>query len=160
MEQVGRDAVALGGARGRAAPDQLKVSVGYLDGYMGEGQIAYAGAQAVERGRLALEIVQERLVLTGVAVDELRRELIGLDAIFPGGEAGAIAAPREVRARVAARCGTLQAAQAIGAEVEALYTNGPAGGGGVTRSANAIVAIASILLPRERIQARVEVEVA
>jgi len=160
MEDVGPDAVALSGARGRAAPDELKVSVGYLDGYVGEGQIAYAGAQAVERGRLALGIVQERLALTGVAVDELRCELIGLDAIFPGRSYAAVAPPREVRARVAGRCATLEAAQAIGAEVEALYTNGPAGGGGVTRSASAVVAIASILLPRDRIRANVELEVA
>ncbi|MBI1198588.1 MAG: acyclic terpene utilization AtuA family protein [Phenylobacterium sp.] len=160
MEQVGPDAVALSGARGRAAPDRLKVSVGYLDGFAGEGQIAYAGAQAVERGRLALEIVEQRLALTGVAVDELRRELIGVDAILVGAPGHALSTPGEVRARIAARCATLQAAQAIGAEVEALYTNGPAGGGGVTRSASPIVAIASALLPRARIRPQVELEVA
>jgi hypothetical protein len=35
----------------------------------------------------------------------------------------------------------------IGNEVETLYTNGPAGGGGVTKSAKEIVAVASVLLP-------------
>jgi len=65
-----------------------------------------------------------------------------------------------VRARIAGRCATLQAAHAIGAEVEALYTNGPAGGGGVTRSASAVVAIASTLLPRDRIRPRIDMEVA
>jgi len=160
LEQVGPDAVGLSGAGGRAAPDQLKVSVGYLDGYVGEGQIAYAGVQATERGRLALEIVRERLALTGMAIEELRSELIGIDAIFRGVDADAPPASREVRARVAGRCATLKAAQAIGAEVEALYTNGPAGGGGVTRSASAIVAIASTLLPRDLIRSRVDMEVA
>ena len=160
LEQVGPDAVGLSGARGRPAPDQLKVSVGYLDGYMGEGQISYVGGQAVERGRLALEIVRERLALTGVTVEELRSELIGVDAIFRGLNADAPPALREVRARVAGRCTTLQAAQAIGAEVEALYTNGPAGGGGVTRSASAVMAIASTLLPRDRIRPRIDMEIA
>ena len=160
LEQVGPDAVGLSGARGRPAPDQLKVSVGYLDGYAGEGQIAYAGVQAAERGRLAIEIVRERLALTGVAIDELRSELIGVDAIFRGVDGDASYTPREVRARVAGRCATLQAARAIGAEVEALYTNGPAGGGGVTRSASAVVAIASTLLPRDRIRPRIDMEVA
>ena len=160
LEQVGPDAVGLSGARGRPAPDQLKVSVGYLDGYAGEGQIAYAGVQAAERGRLALEIVRERLALTGVAVEELRTELIGVDAIFQGADGDASYTSREVRARVAGRCATLQAAQAIGAEVEALYTNGPAGGGGVTRSASAVVAIASTLLPRDRIRTQIDMEVA
>jgi hypothetical protein len=34
-------------------------------------------------------------------------------------------------------------------EVEALYTNGPAGGGGVTAATKETIAILSILLPRE-----------
>lgn len=160
LEQVGPDAVGLSGACGRPRPEQLKVSVGYLDGYVGEGQIAYAGVQAVERGRMALEIVRERLALTNVAVEELRSELIGVDSIFRGGNAVAPSTSREVRARVAGRCATLQAAQAIGAEVEALYTNGPAGGGGVTRSASAVVAIASTLLPRDRTLPHAELEIA
>lgn len=160
LEQLGPDAVGLSGASGRPAPDQLKVSVGYLDGYVGEGQIAYAGVQAAERGRLALDIVRERLALTGVAVEELRSELIGVDAVFQGVNTDASMTTHEIRARLAGRCATLEAAQAIGAEVEALYTNGPAGGGGVTRSAGAVVAIASTLLPRDRIRSQVEMEVA
>jgi hypothetical protein len=160
LEQLGLDTVGLSGARGRPAPDQLKVSVGYLDGYVGEGQISYVGVQAAERGRLALEIVRERLALTGAAVEELRSELIGGDAVFRGLDASAPSPLREVRARVAGRCPTLQAALAIGAEIEALYTNGPAGGGGVTRSASAVVAIASTLLPRDRIRPRIDMEIA
>jgi hypothetical protein len=160
LEQLGPDRVGLSGARGRPAPDRLKVSVGYLDGYVGEGQISYVGVQAAERGRQALEIVRERLALTGAAVEELRSELIGIDAVFRGLEADAPSASREVRARVAGRCPTLLAAQAIGAEIEALYTNGPAGGGGVTRSASAVVAIASTLLPRDRIRPRIDMEIA
>ena len=38
---------------------------------------------------------------------------------------------------------------AIGNEVETLYTNGPAGGGGAWKSARDVVAVASVLLPRE-----------
>ena len=34
-------------------------------------------------------------------------------------------------------------------EVEALYTNGPAAGGGAFKSARDVVAVASVLLPRE-----------
>ena len=37
----------------------------------------------------------------------------------------------------------------IGNEVETLYTNGPAAGGGVTKSARDVVAVASVLLPRD-----------
>jgi hypothetical protein len=36
----------------------------------------------------------------------------------------------------------------IGNEVETLYTNGPAGGGGAWKSAREVIAVASVLLPR------------
>jgi len=37
----------------------------------------------------------------------------------------------------------------IGNEVETLYTNGPAAGGGAFKSARDVVAVASVLLPRD-----------
>ena len=49
------------GAKGYAKPEFLKVSVGYADGYVGEGQITYAGNGAVRRAELAIEIVKEQL---------------------------------------------------------------------------------------------------
>ena len=47
--------------------------------------------------------------------------------------------------------------QRVGQEVEALYLNGPAAGGGVTQSVREVVAVASTLIPREAVQTRVEV---
>jgi hypothetical protein len=58
IEEIATDRVRVGGGRGTKRPDTLKVSVGYLDGYIGEGQISYAGSGALARGRLALEIVR------------------------------------------------------------------------------------------------------
>ena len=48
------DRVRVSGGRGTPRTGTLKVSVGYVDGYIGEGQISYAGPGAVARGRLAL----------------------------------------------------------------------------------------------------------
>jgi hypothetical protein len=130
LTEAGPDRVLVEGGAGRARPETLKVSVGCRDGFIGEGQISYAGPDAVERGRLALEVVARRLELTGVAFDEIRYDLIGVDSIHSAGRSWADARPSEVRARVAARTGTLRDAARVGNEVEALYTNGPAAGGG------------------------------
>ena len=157
LRMVGLDRVEGSGAGGRPAPAALKVSVGYCDGYIGEGQISYAGANAVARGRLALEIVRERLTLTGISLRELRCELIGVDAIHSGAGVMRAGSPGEVRARVAGRTDTIDAALSIGQEVESLYTNGPAGGGGVTRQAHAVIAIASTLIPRVEVPTSVKV---
>lgn len=51
-----------------------------------------------------------------------------------------------MRVRVAARTKTRDTAVQVGNEVESLYTNGPAGGGGATKSVEEVVAIQSVLI--------------
>ena len=156
VREVGPDRVRVSGGRGGPRPASLKVSVGYLDGYIGEGQISYAGAGAAARGRLALDIVRERLVQIGVAASELRFELIGVNAMHGDRLSRGAPEPYEVRLRVAGHADSIGEAARIGAEVETLYTNGPAGGGGVVKSTREIIAVASAYAPRELLRPRVQ----
>ena len=149
VEEIAPDRVRVSGGRGTRRTDTLKVSVGYVDSFIGEGQISYAGPGAVARGRLALEIVRERLKLTGVAASELRFELVGVDSLHGPDVSACANEPYEVRVRVAGRTESLREAVRIGNEVETLYTNGPAAGGGAWKSARDVVAVASVLLPRD-----------
>ncbi|RZF30698.1 DUF1446 domain-containing protein [Paraburkholderia sp. UYCP14C] len=149
VEQEAPDRVRVTGGNGTERTATLKVSVAYFDGYIGEGQISYGGPGALARARLALEIVRERLALTGVQTRELRVDLIGVNALHGDTVAAGHGEPYEVRARVAGRTASLAEAVRIGNEVETLYTNGPAGGGGVTKAAREVVAVQSVLLPRE-----------
>jgi hypothetical protein len=151
MKEVAPDCVQVEGGTGRARTDSLKVSIGYVDSYIGEGQISYAGPGAVERGRLAIEIVKERLQLTGVKMTELRCDLIGMDSIF-GPKLSLNDRPREVRVRVAGRTESMKEAVRIGNEVETLYTNGPACGGGAWKSARQVVAMGSTLIARNLVK--------
>jgi len=155
----GPDQVLAQGADGRQRPSSLKVSVGYLDGWIGEGQMSYGGPGALARGRLAREVVLERLKLTGVVFEDIRVELIGVDALH-GSELGSRTPgePWEVRLRVAARCADRADAVRIGNEVETLYTNGPYGGGGASKSVRQVVAVASLLLPREAVSVQIHSE--
>jgi Acyclic terpene utilisation family protein AtuA len=149
IQEIGKDRVRISGGRGSKRPATLKVSVGYVDSFIGEGQISYAGPGALARGRLALEIVRERLKLTGVAASELRFDLIGVDSLHGSQVSARANEPYEVRVRVAGRTEDLREAIKIGNEVETLYTNGPTAGGGAFKSARDVVAVASVLLPRE-----------
>jgi hypothetical protein len=154
VEQIGPDRVRISGGAGRERPGTLKVSLGIAEGFVGEGQISYAGSGARDRAELAAAVVRERLELTGVEAQELRFDLMGVDAIHgPGLPAGGgHAEPYEVRLRVAGRTASAEEALRIGNEVETLYTNGPAGGGGVTKSVREVLGVLSTLLPRERVQ--------
>jgi len=160
LTELGVDRVAVSGGTGRVRPATLKVSVGYQDSFVGEGQMSYAGPGAAARARLALDIVRERLALTGVRTTETRFELIGVDAVRKGGAPEPAAELHEVRIRVAGRTDSMAEAVRIGNEVETLYTNGPAGGGGASKSARQVIAVVSTLLPRELATATVQYEVA
>jgi hypothetical protein len=148
LEQAGSDRVSITGVSGRPAPKTLKVSVGYLDGYVGSGEISYAGPNAVARGRLALDVVRERLGRLDMPVSDARFELIGVDAVHRGAGRPGDGEPAEVRVRVAGRTLDLHSARRIGQEVTALWLNGPAGGGGGIRTASENIAIVSVVVPK------------
>jgi len=156
FESVGDDAVKVSGADGKQNTETLKVSVGYTDGFIGEGEISYAGTNAVARGRLALDIVKERFNICHYQPEEIQFDLIGVNALHrelrsDGGQ------PYEVRSRVAARCQTREEAVKVGNEVETLYTNGPAGGGGVMKSVKEVLAMDSTLISRRNAQFNVTI---
>ena len=158
MTQTGPDQVQIAGGSGKARTDFLKVSIGYVDSFIGEGQMSYAGPGAVARGRLALDIVEERLKLTGVKYQELKLDLIGINALH-GAKLSEGCEPYEVRARVTGRTQSMKEAVRIGNEVETLYTNGPAGGAGGWKVAREVVAMVSALAPRPLIKYAIHYEV-
>ena len=151
----GPDRVRATGATGQPRPDTLKVTVGYHDGYIGEGQMSYGGPGCVARGQLALALVRQRLQDAGLGELEARYELIGINSLIP--QAQASTEPAEVRLRVAVRAPTRREALLVANEVEALYTNGPAAGGGATKSVREVIAAAAVLVPRDWAQAHVTV---
>jgi len=152
LAACGPDRVALNGGGGGPRPDRLKVSVGYRAGHIGEGEISYAGPGAEARARLAGEIVRARLA---GALDEIRVDLIGIDSTH-GRSYGNRPEAYEARLRVAGRARDAARAARVGEEVEALYTNGPAGGGGARKYLRAVIGIASTYLPRARVVPRLE----
>ncbi len=155
FEEVGTNRVHVWGGQGRPRPELLKVSVGYRDGFIGEGQISYAGLGALARAQLAEEVLRERL--SSLDLTELRIEMIGVNSIF--GEHfvhNATVEPIEVRVRAAGRAANARSADRVRREVEALYTNGPYGGGGVTGSTREVLAITSTLIPRENVHYKID----
>jgi len=156
VHELAPNRVALLGVRGKPRPDALKVNVFYEGGWMGEGEISYAGPGAEDRARLAAEILQRRL--EGLA---LRIDLIGAVSVFAddGGrlrKATASGAGTDIRLRVATAHADRANVDRLLDEVTALYTCGPAGGGGVRTSVRQRLQTLSCLLPRAAIVSRHE----
>lgn len=148
LKQIAPNSVQVSGGSGSSKPEKLKVSVGYHAGFMGEGEILYAGAFAMERAKMAGEII--RLRLQEQYPDKLCIDYIGNNSAHSGiNQDDSIA--YEIRLRVAGMADSPEIATLIGEEVEALYTNGPSGGGGVRKSINEIIGIQSILISRNSI---------
>ena len=152
----GPDQVRLSGIGGHARPAHYKVNVCHEGGWLAEAEISYAGPRAEGRARLAAEVLRQRLPQLGLRVD-----LIGALSIL-GDDAGrALAATpdaggRDVRLRVAASHADRAQAERLLREVMALYTCGPAGGGGVRTSLTPRLNTLSCVLPREAVPVRFE----
>jgi hypothetical protein len=154
--EVGESRVAVHGVRAGPPPATLKVSVGHLGGFVGEGEISYAGPGCVARADLALEIIEKRLRDAGLDAELFRFERIGVDAIHRGVDGSLPSDLAEVRVRVAGRMRTKAEAERIGREVTGLWLNGPAGGGGARRLVTEEVAIRSTTVPRGLVHPSVE----
>jgi hypothetical protein len=144
LRDLGDDRVEMAGGDGAPRPDLLKVSVGYRAGYIGEGEISYAGPGAEARARMGGEIVRARL---GDGFEDLRVDLVGIDSTH-GRSWGNRPESWEARLRVAGRARSAAMAARVGEEVEALYCNGPAGGGGARKYLREVVGVASAFIPR------------
>src|SRR6185295_163620 len=154
--ELAPDRVRLEGVRGHPRPATLKVNVFSDQGWLAEGEISYAGARADARARLAADVLRQRLpALAG----KLRVDLIGAGSVF-GDDAGAWLAARpdrgarDVRLRIAALHDDKAEAEKLPREVTALYTCGPAGGGGVRTGLRQRLSTRSCFVPREAVAAR------
>lgn len=150
---LGNDRVQVKKGSGNEKPSKLKVSVGYKAFIKGEGEISYAGTGALERAKLASEIIKKRL--KGV-FDELQLDLLGINSLHKSQfENNSI--PYEIRLRVSARTKDEETAALVGEEVEALYTNGPAGGGGVRKSVSEVIGVLSVLIDRNKVEIKTHI---
>ncbi|MFD1205281.1 acyclic terpene utilization AtuA family protein [Sporosarcina contaminans] len=152
--EAGIDRIKVTGGAGRIKPNLLKVSVGYEAGFLGEGEITYAGENALGRAELAGEIIEERLK---GRFNEIKVDLIGVTSAHRG-SFGHLGQPYEVRLRVAAKANSMADAMIVGEEVEALYTNGPAGGGGARKYVQEVIGIVSTMVPRDSVDVNVVIK--
>jgi hypothetical protein len=119
---------------------------------LAEGEISYAGARAEARARLAADVLRERLQGLGL----LRADLIGVTSVFGNDTGEWLAAQppgdaRDVRLRVALHHVDRSQAERLAREVTALYTCGPAGGGGVRTALRRRLGTVSCAVPRESV---------
>jgi hypothetical protein len=156
VEEIGLHRVRVRGAQGKPPPDTLKATVCFDAGWLGEGEISYAGPNALSRAQLAASVVRTRCKMIGIE-QTVRVEVLGTQAIFNNNAQQRhgrmpLHPDAEYRVRAAVRSAKRQVAQRVSDEVLSLYCSGPAGGAGVRQHVTAQVATASILVDRARVR--------
>ena len=152
IQDLGGNHVRVSGARSVGRPEQLKVSVGIRDGFIASGEVFYSGHGALKRARLAAQIIEERWRDLWKGQEALQFSYVGINATTPWTDIPEDLEVPEVCLRVSARTLEESAAALLCREVEALYTNGPAGGGGATASYRRTIGLVSTLVPRDLVQ--------
>jgi len=158
LQQAANDRVQVSGGRGKPRPKTLKATICHDGGWLGEGEISYAGPNAEARGRQAIDILRKRVArLRDV---QTHFDLIGVSSVFNDAASSHLAtrsgSSNDVRVRAAFSAGEVEDVRRAVREVEGLYTAGPAAGGGVRLSVTPLLASASVYVPRDVVRERVE----
>jgi hypothetical protein len=157
--EIALNRVRLSGVIGHPRTNTLKTNVFFDGGWFGEGEISYAGSNAEGRARLAMEMLQKRL---GTKM-KLRFDLIGISSIFGDDDNAflsneinnpARSEVHDVRLRVAGQHADLKIIDLLLREVTALWTGGPAGGGGVRVAKRQRLSTQSCLINRQQVPAK------
>ncbi len=131
FETVGDNRVRVVGGSGRPAPETLKVSMAYRDGYMVSGTLVVTGHNSIAKGEAAIETIRRRVEMAGVELTHFHGEVLGSgDSVARA--VGDLPDPWEVVIRIAARAQDRSALERVARELAPLVTAGQPGVTGYT----------------------------
>ena len=154
LEEIAPNRVRVTNISGKPRTPTLKVSIGCMEGFIGEDMFFYAGPGALRRAQLAKTILEERFKIVGLQAEEIRIDFLGLNAIHGAMSPAQQIEPYEIAVRVAARTKTREEAIKVGREVDGMAVSGV----GMTGKRvphqerfREIIGVWSSLVPREKI---------
>lgn len=155
------DRVRLTGARGRPAPEALKVSIAYRAGWKAHGTLTYAWPDARAKAEAADRVLRARLDRLGLRFDDVVSEFVGAGAAHGAlTPAGAGADAPEVLYRIGVRSRDRAAVERFTREVAPLVLNGPPSATGYAQArgkVEEVVAFWPALIARAAVPWHVEV---
>lgn len=165
VEAAGPERVRVTGARGYPPSDLYKVCVTYGDGYRFIGAMPIVGRDAARKAARQADALLERLgdMLRERNLPPLRDhrvEVLGSEATYGANAAAAAQASREVVYRLGAEHESAEALQLMMREFQSPTTSMSVGCTGWFGGAPTITPVArvfSLLIPRDQVQARVDV---
>ncbi len=163
IESAGTDRVRVSGARGFAAPDMLKLSITYMDGYRNTAFLVIAGEAAALKARRTAQAIFARvhgmLLARGLApLSDTHVEVLGAEDMY-----GDHARPdaREVVLKMAARSHSRDSLELFAREFAPAVTSMSPGTCGLTGgrpSPTPVIRLFSCLIRRDEVSACVHID--
>ncbi len=159
LTDLGQDRVRVSEVRGQGQPPQLKVLIGYSDGWIGEGLLMFPWPRAFARAQKAKETLLERFARMGLESDEVDFSYIGVNALHgPAAPQAHVEDLNEVGLRVAVHTRTREDAEKVRRACSQLWIMGPGGTSfGVPIKSRPAVSLWPTYVPRELVPTTIEV---
>jgi hypothetical protein len=162
LDAEGEHRVRVHGITGAPDTEFYKVSAAYSDGWKASSTLVYAWPDAAKKARAAAGILKDRLDALGLQFDEVRSELIGLNALTEDESSNADreADLDEVMLRVSVRSQDRDAVEQFGREIAPLILTGPSavtGFAGGRPKPSEVIAYWPALIPKSRVHPEVSV---
>jgi hypothetical protein len=161
LSSDGADRVRVEGVRGHPPPPTYKVTVSLDGGFLAEGEISYAGPNALARAELAADVLVKRV--KGLGINQpVRCDIIGAVSVLDSDRglrrrAAPMPADGDYRVRLSGASDDRATAERIAREVLSLYPIGPAGGAGVRTSVTGRVRTVSSYVPAGLVRPRISI---
>src|SRR6476661_8206259 len=159
LAQDGENRVRVFGITGRPATDKLKVSIAYRAGFKAVGTLVYSWPEALDKAKVADQVLRERLDRLGLRFEHILTEFVGVSATH-GPLAGEPGDAPEVQLRIGVRGNDKAAVERFTRELAPLVLNGPpsvTGFAGGRPKVEEIVAYWPALIDKTVVTPRVEV---
>lgn len=159
LKEMGDNRVKVSQAKGKSRPEQLKLCIGFKDGFIGEAQIFFPWPDALEKAKRAAKIVKERFDMINLDAEDVRFDFLGVNAIL--GETVPIEDLdyNEVGLRVAARAQSFEEASKVRREITHLWTISSVGAHmGVPSQPRPVISLWPTLIPRDAVPTRFDMK--
>ncbi|PLR91618.1 DUF1446 domain-containing protein [Bacillus sp. T33-2] len=160
LSEAGRNKVRVSGVKGRPMPSELKVVMGYEDGYMGQVLIGYSWPDALKKARETDRIIRNQLEQKRIRFSELRTDFLGYNSLHGPLSKEPDEEINEIFLRMAIKTEDRRTVESFRRLFPPLALNGPPTmtyiGNIPTRQ---LLGMWSALVPRDLVESRIQVSV-
>lgn len=161
LDETGRNEVKVSGVKGKPKPSELKVVMGYENGYMGQVLVGFSWPNALPKAEKANEIIRKKVSRSGLSFKELHTDYIGYNSLhgplatYPSQDVN------EIYLRMAIRTTTKKEALQFSRLFPPLALNGPPSMGAYLGNIppRKLIGMWAALIPRQIVERNVEMQI-